>query len=110
MIEHLRALQKVMKLNDWNITLHIGLCSTRGHNYIVYNDYMAEITIDQDLSEKEQLRTLIHEMIHICLRNTQVMTSDNVENEKVKEIIDREMERETERLANTIFDLYLGGS
>lgn len=103
---HLHKLKQLMMLQDWDITVAINVIDVDAMTLLVYNDYKAGITINVSLSYEEQVRALIHELVHVMLRQTQQIANDNIKNDGVKQIWQREMERETERLARSYYNLY----
>lgn len=99
---------KTFRLQDWDIELIFDRSmGSVAQTHLVFNDYMATIKLDPTKSQEEQELSLVHEIIHIILRNSQTISNDNIENEKVNEILSREIERETEKLAKGIYSLYL---
>lgn len=86
-----------------------------GQCYVKRNQDAAEIQINSMHSYEEQVKTLIHEVVHIALSRQQEMAYDIAElvdtTEKVKEFMTDELrrtiERETDNLALGIYDLYI---
>jgi len=102
----LNILKNSFKMNDWDIQIIPDrTLMVSGETHIVYNDYVSTIKINPDLKLSEQRLTLIHEFVHMLLRDTQQILDDNIENEDVKSIISRLMERETEKIAKGINEL-----
>lgn len=103
----LNELKKIFKLDNWHIILVIttDLDGNYGISCINNNDYEVTIRIEEKLSIEEQIKTLIHEIIHIIQRQTQTITEENINNENIYKIYKREMERETTTIANGIYEL-----
>lgn len=93
-------------MQNWDIKLiEDRSIETDGSTYLVYNDYMATIKINEKLSKEEKEKSLIYEVIHIVLRDTQTIADDNIKQEDVNKIYNRNMERETEKLAEGIYKI-----
>lgn len=107
-----RKLQKIFKLQDWDLELiESSTMSSEGTVDIIYNDYQAEITIKSQLSYDEKVKAIIHELIHVVLRNTQQIAKDVVrEDDQLRTVFIRETERETEKLSKIIYNALYGGS
>jgi len=103
--KHLDNLIELFRLKDWDIDLTIGNCQSEAQTMMMYNCYKADIVIDKNLNEEQQLQSLIHELVHIVMRNTQTIEEENVD-EKLHPMWKREMERETEKIAMCIYKLY----
>ena len=103
--DYLDELVKIFRLQNWEIKIYIKEdMNIEGETHLIYNDNKAIIEIKEN-SEEEMLKTLIHEIIHIIKRNSQEIATENIENENVRTIYTRYMEREQENLTNGIYEL-----
>ena len=110
LFELLAKLITVFRLKDWEIQLIFDRSIDNiAQTHLMLNDYIAVIKINSTKSIEEQELSLVHEIIHIVLRNSQQICTDNIENDKVSEILNREVERETEKLAKGVYALIKGG-
>lgn len=112
MNKYLNKLIEIFNLKHWDIDLvEVGLLEKDNvaETLFIDNDYKATIKLKKELEEK-MLESLIHELIHIIKRNSQVIAIDNIINKEVFDIWFREMEKEQEVLAKGIFKLLKGDS
>ena len=102
-----KKLQKLFKLQDWDIELiETSMLSSQGSVSMLNNLYQAEISIKMSLTYDEKILALIHEFVHIVLRNTQDMAREVIQDQTLITVYTREMERETDKLTKTIHSLY----
>ncbi len=109
MIRFLNKLQKILRLQDWDITLLLepGL-DTEGCTKTIYNDCQAIIRLKAELSEENLKFTLIHELLHIVFRDSHDLASEHIRNEAVGGLYVRYNERAIEQTAKAIFTLIEG--
>lgn len=104
---YLDELVKIFRLQNWKIKIYIKEdMNIDGETHLIYNDNKAIVEIKEN-SEEEMIKTLIHEIIHIIKRNSQEIATENIENENVRTIYTRYMEREQENLTNGIYELLI---
>ena len=100
-------LKNIFRLLDWDIDLiQSSVLTSLACVYKSENSYRAEINISSYLGDEEKLKGLIHELIHIVLRDTQDMARDAIKDDTLIKIYTKQMERETEKLTQIIFNLY----
>lgn len=100
-------LKSIFRLLDWDIDLiQSSVLTTLACVYKSENMYMAEINISSYLSDEEKLKGIIHELTHIVLRDTQDMAREAIKDDTLIKIYTKQMERETEKLTQIIFNLY----
>lgn len=113
MNKYLEKLVELFNLKHWEIDLvELELLEkdNLAETLFVDNDYKATIKIKNLDNEDKMLESLIHEVIHIIKRNSQIIAIDNINNKEVFDIWFREMEKEQEVLAKGIYKLLKGDS
>ena len=110
--DYLNKLIEIFKLKHWQIDLVIVELLEKDNvaeTLFVDNDYKATIRIKNLNDNKKMLESLIHEVIHIIKRNSQIIAFENIDNKNVFDIWFREMEREQDVLARGILELLTRG-
>lgn len=113
MNKYLNTLIEIFNLKYWDIDLvEVELLEKdiSAETLFIDNDYKATIRIKKIDNEEKMLESLIHELIHIIKRNSQVIAIDNINNKEVFDIWFREMEKEQEVLAKGILRMLRGES
>jgi len=77
--------------------IHTDLTEDNVFGWTLINNDQNEIEIHNDLSERDYVTTLIHELVHVK-QNVQVVTDDTIR------------EGEAYELENTLADIYLTGN
>lgn len=106
MKKEIERLQNIFGLRDWKITLiEDPAMSNLGECKNCYNRYESVITIASHLSKEEKIKAIVHEFTHILLRDTHEFLADITEDDNLRNMYIRLMEREVDRLAEGIYKL-----
>lgn len=108
-IELTRILNKmvdIFKLQNWDIELYCDRgINGEAQTQFVWSENKATIRINPLRNDEEQNLSLVHELVHIILRDTQEIFDDVTKEKETPPIYNRLIERETEKLAKGIYKL-----
>lgn len=98
--------QTILRLSDWNITLHEDdAIETPAETKLIFNDYKAIIRIKNSLCDSEKELTLIHELLHLIYRDAYDIFADTIQDDFTRNYCSRQHERAIEKTANIIYKL-----
>ena len=104
----LKYLKNNFELNYWEIQLILEEnLPHQGVTDMIYSDYKAIIKIRKELNFKEQILTLIHELIHLIDRDCHDVVTDNLEDYPLT-LYNRYHERVIEKISKILYRKVVG--